>query len=498
MMFKNYRSLDGLIHTQRIIQFHQALSLGQFPVRLAPSIMDEVGYPLFVVNYQLPYYAAEIFMLVNQNPVLAYKAVMSISFLLSGIFAYLLFRTFGSAPASLTGSILYTYLPYRFANLYMRGALGESVSLTFVPLILYGIHKINQRAKTGILILAISTFGLITSHTVTLILFGPFIALYIFLIIRPQTKRLITMCAGFAWGFLLAAFQISPSIFEKKYLMLDQSFGNVYKDLFVNFYQLARIPQPGINTGTYIQIGIAATLIILVGLALIVIKKSLYSLFFTAFALVSIFLVTGSSRWIWDNLPLIGYISYPYRFLSLTILCTSFLGVYLVDSTGLKKLFSGFLIILVLYTNRHFYLFAKPNFEIQPPPNLTTQNESDTIWQNEKTLLQRPLLTSNPNSNFTIIKNEPMDVSFQVNTTNSTEFTARKMFFPGWQLKVDNQNHPQIIKDGLISFILDPGPHNVRIFFKETVIRQLGNYVSLFSLILLIVTLLRPNFFKIK
>src|SRR3990167_3192876 len=105
LMLKGYKSLDGRIHAERINQFHETIRLGQFPVRLAPSLMEGIGYPLFVVNYQLPYYFAEPFMLVKNDAMFAYKMVMAVSYLLSGIILFFLFREVGSGFAALTGAV---------------------------------------------------------------------------------------------------------------------------------------------------------------------------------------------------------------------------------------------------------------------------------------------------------------------------------------------------------------------------------------------------------
>ena len=125
LMTPIYNAYDALTHIERINEFHTAVLNGQIPPRLAPTIVHGNGYPLFVVNYQLPYYFTEFFMVIKNDPVSAFKAVMSITYLLSGVFAFLLFRKFGSNLASMTGAIVFSYLPYRFANLYSRGSIGE-------------------------------------------------------------------------------------------------------------------------------------------------------------------------------------------------------------------------------------------------------------------------------------------------------------------------------------------------------------------------------------
>jgi len=183
-----YPSHDALYHIGRIEEFHKAFLLGQIPPRLAPTILNSIGYPLFVVNYQLPYYFAEIFMQIFGNPSIAFKSIMSITFMLSAVFAFLVFRNFSSNIASLTGAIVFSYLPYRFANIYQRGSLGESVAIMFVPLVILAIHKVNRCTKFSIVLLTLSIFGLITSHTIIFLIFLPFFILYPICILKFKKR----------------------------------------------------------------------------------------------------------------------------------------------------------------------------------------------------------------------------------------------------------------------------------------------------------------------
>jgi len=491
-MLKNYHSLDGLIHTERIIQFDKALKEQQFPVRLAPTIIDSIGYPLFVVNYQLPYYFAEIIMFPSSNAPLAYKATMSITFILSSIFIFLLFREISSLPSALVGTVLFTYLPYRFGDLYQRGAFGESVSMMFVPLIIFAYHRIQKDGKYSIPLLALATFGLITSHTIVFMIFAPLLILYIPFILKPNLQNLKSIAIGLSLGLTMSSFQILPSLFEKNYMKFDQTLSYLYKDFYLNIYQLLRIPHEGINYGTYYQVGIAATLVIFISMFTIFRKFDAKLFFFLGFAVLSIFLATSGSSLLWTYLPFIKYILYPYRFLDLTIFAVAFLAVILIEKTSLKTLAAILLISLTIYTNRHFFSIA-PWFAIPPGPNLTTQNENDTIWSNPDTFVQRPLVSSEPQSNIYLSSQKSFDVKTQIITKEPTDVIIRKMYFPGWTLKVNGQNRPITIKDGLISTNLEPGNWQIEAYFTKSKLRMFADLLTLASFFFLFIIFIKPK-----
>lgn len=495
-MFKNplYPSQDGLYHIGRIGQFNIAVKNGQIPPRLAPTIENNIGYPLFVVNYQLPYYFAEAFRLTTQDPVFAFKAVMSATFILSAVFAFLLFKNFGSNIASLTGAVFYTYMPYRFANLYDRGSLGECVALMFVPLTLIGLHKVKKNSKNSFVLLAISVFGLITSHTVIFMLFAPFFILYFLIILKPDAEAFKRTAASCLLGILLSSFQLFPSIFEKKYMTFDQTLSNLYKSHFINIYQVFRLPYPDVNLGTPFQIGLSATLVF--ALSLIFIRSMKHKKEVT-FMLVSImlglFIALPASSFLWQNLPLLKYILYPWRLLSVVTLASSYLAVFLVDSVQYKKTAAILLMILTIYASRHYFLKPiqlQPNL---PTTNLTTQNENDTIWSNEKTFIDRPLVSTTPQSNIYLTNQKPFDVKAQIINTEPTDLIIRKMYFPGWTFKINGQNKPITIEDGLISTNLEPGNWQIEAYFTESKLRMFADLLTLASFSLLFFLIIKPK-----
>src|SRR3990167_4910351 len=255
-----YPSHDGLIHIQRIEEFHASIIHGQVPPR--------------ITNYQLPYYFAEIFMLITSDPVFSFKTVLSLTYILSIVFMFLVLKNFGGALASLCGAIVFAYLPYRFANLYTRAAFGESVAIMFVPLTLLTLNLISKNKKNGTLLFAFSVFGLITSHTIIFVLFVPFLIAYLLFFIKTDKKMIKTIIAGFLLSIGLSSFQLFPVIFERKYLRLEETFLQVYNNHFINIYQLLRIHKEGINMGSAYQIGIGSLMVIISSFISLLIKRS--------------------------------------------------------------------------------------------------------------------------------------------------------------------------------------------------------------------------------
>src|SRR3989338_2773276 len=87
---------DGAIHILRIKEFYSALQNRNIPVRIAPNILGEARYPLFLINYQLPYLAGSAFLAIGFSAKDAYRILTVMTYLLYGLGAFLFFKTIAS------------------------------------------------------------------------------------------------------------------------------------------------------------------------------------------------------------------------------------------------------------------------------------------------------------------------------------------------------------------------------------------------------------------
>jgi uncharacterized membrane protein YfhO len=73
-------------------------------------------------------------------------------------------------------------------------------------------------------------------------------------------------------------------------------------------------------------------------------------------------------------------------------------------------------------------------------------------------------------------------------------------YFPGWKVTIDGEKTSIQFQDmdhrGLMEFNVPSGKHNVRVEFKETLIRLLSDIVSVVSLVLVAAVLLLGNRLK--
>lgn len=486
-----YPSHDGLYHIARISEYHKSIISGQFPPRLAPDILGGIGYPLFVVNYHLPYLFAEPFMLILNDAQFAYKAVMSITFIFSGIFAYLMFKEKFNSTASLVGAVVFAYSPYRFANLYTRGSFGESVSYMFVPLVLLSIYKINKSPEKGFILLTISLFGLISSHTLIFFIFFPVFFLHTVFLSKLTVKRIKLYLISIFIALGLSSFQLLPSILEKHYLTFNDSLLNLYSGHFISITQLFRIPFHGTNIGTSFQIGLVSSILLIAGIFSAFFKKKKLVLLYCAIFIVAIFLTSYGSKFIWSNISLIRYVLYPWRYIGVSTLSASFLAVYFIDKSKKKYLFGAVIITLSLFTSRHYFLKPSIYNQIYPTKNLTTENEFDPIWSNDNTFKNVNLFQTDRKASITNIVNKPYSLSFTLLSENTIDVLVRKLYFPGWYLFINGNNHPIKPNNGLISFEAPSGISSVALSYKGTHLEHFSNLLTIITSVLFLALALK-------
>src|SRR3990167_6566198 len=228
---------DGQDHVARIANFYQNLSEGNLIPRWAANLNWGYGHPILIFFFPLPSYAASIFHFLGFSLVDSVKLVFAVAFIASGIAMYLWLREFlGEIPA-ITGSILYNFAPYRFVDLYVRGAIGEHVAFIFPPLICYFLLKLanppsprSEGTHLGGVITnrfyfagaCFSLAGLILSHNALLLMFLPFIILYgLYLIAVSKNKKLLSIIYSLVTllGFGLSFFFLYPAFAEGKYTL---------------------------------------------------------------------------------------------------------------------------------------------------------------------------------------------------------------------------------------------------------------------------------------
>lgn len=160
---------DILFHLPRIESIYQGLSAGEFPVRIGSAQRGGVGSLSATMYPQLFLYPFAALRFAKVSLMLCYKLLIAALNIGCSVLAYLAAKNmFHSKKAGIFMSLLYTFSLYRLVDVYVRAALGESLALTFLPLVLWGIYEILWNDKKKWYLLALGVTGVIQSHVLSL------------------------------------------------------------------------------------------------------------------------------------------------------------------------------------------------------------------------------------------------------------------------------------------------------------------------------------------
>ncbi len=497
----------------RVQQMAQALKDGQFPVRWVKDLGYGYGYPIFNFYAPLAYYIGAIFNLIGFDALAATKIVFGLGIILAGIFMYLLAREFWGVWGGIVSALFYLYAPYHALDIYVRGAVGEFWAMAFLPLVFYGLYRIAQGHRRGVITTALALTAVILVHNLTAMMFIPFLFLMLFIlfIFQKDKKRFVIWNLKFvilAAG--LAAFYWLPALTEMK---LTKVFGQIggganWRDHFVFFDQLWASPwgfggsAPGRLDGMSFMIGkihlLVAGLVLLIAIA----KKKLRPVLLVSlgFLLIVLFLTNDASGFIWQTIPVMAFIQYPWRFLAFSTLAVSFMAGSLI-SWQPKKLnwwpaviSSVFIIGLLVLNTKYFqpqtflgvtaagyineenikWKISKISDEYLPKEFPVPQSEEEIAWEKVKVIEGEAEIKSQD------FKHHLYQLEIEART--DSQILVNTAYFPGWRIFVDDEKVAPRIEAGRIKFALNPGAHRVILKFVNTPVRRLANLISLLSL----------------
>ncbi|MBI2594077.1 hypothetical protein HYW39_00045, partial [Candidatus Curtissbacteria bacterium] len=351
----------------------------------------------------------------------------------------------------------------------------------------------NERKFLPVLALAVA--GFILSHNVIAAIFLPFFLLISLRLIREKLK----IISAFGLGIIAASFFWIPAIFDIRFVRLSQIKVSEVADHLVSFQRLF-IPQWGYGPNPNgqdplpVQIGIVVFFIFLGALYLRFlgkIKDKLVDLGLLIFIVV-VFLMTRASLPIWQFVPAIDVIQFPWRLLSLVVFIAAYLTATVVNFSR-KKEFMSVLVILAAIVSTITYV--KPASFVERGDGFYATNEDSTtvrdeylpLWAGEKPkqradykieILEGIAKIDNP-------KIRPTKYQATIDVEEESRLQINTVYFPGWQVIADNQKVKIDYQNqfGLIQFKLPKGKYEVIISYGKTPVHLASEMVSLAAII---------------
>lgn len=511
---------DGVWAPVRLGSMVRELRQGQFPVRWSADLNFAYGYPLFHFSYPGTYYLATVFYLLGFGLVDSVKAIFIAGVISCLIGCYQLAkRLTGSSLLGLSAAVLAASSPYLTTNLYRRGSIGEVLAAGLLPWIALAAYSATKNKSLRIsAILGLLIALLVTVHNVSALLSLPLIALMIGLAALPATaqaksisyklhcllaqsyRALLGLLLGisassFFWLPALTDIQVTK-ISEKPLTYIHEWFVSPQKSLLFPLFN-----QGPENLSDYrLSIGFIHTILFLI--ATIVVWRIKTQAGFRVLSVVLlgyIFLLMPISQVVWNNLPLLKSVDFPWRVL--TVLSVA-IPIYVV-SIPWNRIGRAFIVCAAIIT----ILIAAPWYRqrdlvVQPDTayatnqaTATSNNEYITTWMpsapqqqpQEKIITRYGIAQEMSKISETPTKREWRLVML---TAGTIEYAL--MYFPGWKVYL-NQKPVEFTyqANGLVQIPVPEGESVLELRFEKTPVVLISELVSAISVLILALIIVR-------
>jgi hypothetical protein len=522
------RGTDAELHVYRAAELGRSLDRDALYPRWAPNLYLGYGYPIF--NYYAPftYYLANLFSLLPGVGIVAgVKAVFVTGLVLASVGTYAFGRTlFGIGPGLLAAAC-FVFAPYVvFIDPHARGDLAEHFAISLLPVVFFAFDQLVSRKATpgtfagSVLSLAV----LVYSHNLmALVGAGLLGAYWIWGILFCSERR---HRAG--WGALafitsaaLVAFFWLPAMLEWDAVNLIVT-GPGHFDFRNHYVALAELLAPSrvIDLGATsprfrFNLGVAQWVLAVPGsIWFLLARRQRVRAYFAVAAIGLCLLMVASSTVIWEAVPWLAYLQFPWRLLGPANLALAVCvagTAFLVGGARRSRcvLWAGGLgVILATSLPVMYPPMWSPDFGGTGPLDVIhwemntlaygTTSTGDFVPKGAALVPMRPtesLLASYTapgpvdkvnratvpeDTTVTLVARGPARELFWISTGEKYILRLYTFYFPGWQAWVDSQRVEIEIAgpEGFITVPVPPGEHFVEVRFGDTPARTAGWAVS--------------------
>jgi hypothetical protein len=559
------------VHGARIAELTRSAQAGHLPVRWTENFGYGYGMPLFEFYAPLPYYIGGLVYWLTNDLVFASKLLFFIPNLGAVVGSYLLGRELYGRKGGVLVAAAYTLAPYRAVNLFVRGAVSESWGMMAMPFALWAgiafLRSLSNTSKNVTIkmiwqrswwVLVASLVVLFLSHNLSTLMYVPVSGVFLLLVtwqtashnLQKTVFLYLRLLSAYLVAIGLSAFYLIPALIEKDFTIISSILSGyfyfthhfLYIRQFFNatwgYGGSAWGPEDGISFflgyGQLLGLAISCSLVAWYFLNFVLKKKSKplttqlslfkqkvmvthhFQLFGLALCIMvgALFLTLLKSELLWKTLPLISYIQFPWRWLSIAVLFLSLVvgyGAILIKNKRTLMIGVIGLSMLTLHNVQYFrpesflgrnedYYYSDPSLIRREMsgvlPDYIPVDLKLAILAKPEEATQGAWLPVNAEGNvvtpatqaqsklLTVAVNRPHQKLVDVELQTDTPLEFAVAAYPGWKAEIDGKpaNTTQS-STGLVTVPTPAGKHSVGIYFGSTPVRSLSDALSLLTLV---------------
>ncbi len=391
---------DTQIHLHRSAAVHRAFVQGVYWPRWFPDVYQGLGAPTF--HYYSPglYWLVAVAHWTGIRLDNAIKLVMTVALVLSGFGAYAWLRHAFGPAASLTGAALYLFHPRIWARAFYSsgpfgGAYPQLLALLLLPVCLWAFTSLYKQGRLRNWIAAsVSLTALVYCHNLTAMIGAIILVPYCLLMAAGYRRadgllRCVVVAALAA--FLSAAFWL-PALVDLSHVQGDNvregyfHFSNHFLDLqqLFSFQSPILDSRDGNPIAPILTFGVASWLALAAGLVSLPFAvgggRRVWGFLGILFALAMLTLTLQRSEPLWETIPGLSYIQFPYRFLGIAPLGALPAAAIAIDVwPARRRWLPGVVLVLAHVVVLFPYLFPASTLIIHPVHEVKRLSAEDTL-----------------------------------------------------------------------------------------------------------------------
>ena len=485
----------------RVFALDQALADGQRSIRWMPLMSQGYGYPFFNFYAPLVFVVAEAFHLLGLAITASLVATVAMATLASGACMYLLVRDVWGRGAGIVAAAAYVLAPYHILNLYWRGAIAEYVAGALFPVILLALRRFLVRGRPAALVAAgLSYAALLFTHNVSALLFTGLLAGYV--AVEAAARRPGLARFGAAAGAMLAGLAIGaafwvPAFFERDLVQIGRALTDWF-DYHQHFVAPATLVA---SVGDLSEAGRGVGVFVLAGTVLAPFLafgrwrdgRALFAFMAIAGALAA-FAVSPQSAWLWDRLPLLHFLQFPWRLLMIVSLCGAVASAAAVQALpgggeAWRRLAPYGVVLLVVLLDAWFlgiYRHADVDEGRLTAAHFLAETETTTFGEftpvgvaHDPARRARDAAVAAGDAEVRSEERRGLRIAADVTARGEATVRLSHFWFPGWRVLVDGEEAEAAPDDGgLITVRVPAGDHRVETAWVGTPVERAADWMS--------------------
>jgi hypothetical protein len=519
---------DMLMGIYRSYALDQAWQAGVLYPRLFMPWTFTYGAPLFEFYAPAVSYLGLFFHFLGFGWVEASKATFGASLLLAGLGTYVYARwVFGHRRAAFLAALVYALSPYLLISMYERGAAAECLALGLLPWTFWAAHHVQRGAGHDWVWVTAAMVALITlSHNITALFVLPILGVYLLFVSwrEHDTSGLPRLGLAVALGLTLSAFFWAPALVERPATQLESRMTSSYQ-LYEHLVQPATLVQLQLAFeywGPFSRhLSLWQASLGVLALGVLVWRQGWRGRdglpFLALVALAIPVLQLQFTFPLWERVPLVRFIQFPWRLFGLLSFCIALLiGAVFTLPRARGKL--GWLLLLAVLAIIGFGSLA--NLQKLPGRYPVSSGDISAANLNEQArwgyglfidylpawvsvepqflAVPRPGGSTEPASpgpapHLRVSEERLGQLSLQVEAVAPFTLRLHRFYYPGWQAVAAGASIPVRPSGpmGLVTVSLPAGSYPLVLRFGETPLRLVLDILALTALIVTVLAMSR-------